>query len=554
MQQGRVKHPENIRLAVSYGKIAMARKSWPEAVTRWLAILDEFAGNAPAEVYLKLSHAFLRQGNIQKAEESLRQGLAKHSANVRLATSYAAMGRSIGRGGIARGRYRISWMATHRPQCIYSLVVFIAVRAILRAPKNSFARAWPGIPAMYASSPSASRLHWLARIGAKSLKFVMRQWMSSKPNQTAVIDDRQLATVCNVLMINQDYDRVIAVVQDLKRREGESKLLLEIEGMAYLRSSRTEAAHLHWTRSWQKARHDQVFARQRAPALASYDALSKNFFTTLSRSDEFIPHRADGRFCVYTALFGEYDDLRSPAYVPPGLKFICFSDRARDVPGWEVRIVDPELDSPAMNSRKPKILPYDYLEGYDCSLYIDANIVFLADPLVAYHRWLKDKSFVAWRHPDRSGVYEEIEAILTSLRHAPSALIDQHKFFGDHAVPEHTGLIEACFLWRDHRDGAVRELMEQWWELLARFGSHRDQPALGYLMWKTGIRPALLPDYLGTSRDNEFVRKLPHKQTVLKLERAKVVRRGTENGAWTSPTDRRCAGAGNPRWQRARGV
>lgn len=132
---------------------------------------------------------------------------------------------------------------------------------------------------------------------------------------------------------------------------------------------------------------------------------------------------------------------------------------------------------------------------------------------------------MAWAHPERCGVYEEIEAILTGLRHTPAPLLDQYTYFRDQAVPTQSGLIEASFLWRDHRDAAVRDLMEQWWDFLLRFGGHRDQPALGYLMWITGARPAVLPDYLGTSRDNEFFCRLPHRQTALELERANVAQR-----------------------------
>jgi len=534
VQQGRAKHPASIRLAVRYANIAMARRHWPEAVTRWRAILGELDASAPAEVYLQLSRAHGRQGNIEEAEEFLRRGRAIHPKNIRLATRYAKI-------AVARK----NWPETvTRWQAILDELDGIAPAEVYLQISRAHDRQGNIEEAEEFLRRGRAKHHSNVSLLTEQLEFALarQDWcqvaeschaaldvIEAEPDR--VLDDRHLANVCNGLMETHDYDRVIAAVQHLKRREGESKLLLAIEGTAYLRSSRTETAHLHWTRYWQRARDDQKFARQGAPALASYNASSKNFFTTVTRTDDFIPDRADGRFCVYTALFGEYDDLRSPAYVPPGLKFICFSDRARDVSGWDVRVVDLELDSPAMKSRMLKILPYDHLKGYDCSLYIDANIVFLADPLVAYHRWLKDKPFVAWRHPDRSGVYEEIEAILRSLRHAPSALLDQHKYFGDQAVPEQTGLIEACFLWRDHRDGAVRELMEQWWELLARFGSHRDQPALGYLMWKTGIRPEILPDYLGTSGDNEFFRKLPHKQTVLELERAKVVQSGTENRA-----------------------
>src|SRR5205085_856941 len=82
----------------------------------------------------------------------------------------------------------------------------------------------------------------------------------------------------------------------------------------------------------------------------------------ISVRGDFFDKGVDGRFCVYTALFGDYDELRPPLYVPPGLNFICFSDRRRDVSGWEVRVLDLEFDNPVLNNRIIKILPYDYLK------------------------------------------------------------------------------------------------------------------------------------------------------------------------------------------------
>jgi hypothetical protein len=330
---------------------------------------------------------------------------------------------------------------------------------------------------------------------------------------------RRLVKACMALVRAGDCDRAIRVVQDLKRREGDSKLLLAIEGVAYLRAAQSELARRHWNNYWQRAIEDEHFATQARPKPAASKRPSRDFFPTLTRTGEDVAGPADARFCVYTALFGEYDDLRAPVFAPPGLEFICFSDRERDVAGWDVRIVDLELDIPALKNRKLKILPYDYLKGYDCSLYIDASIVFLTDPLIVYRRWLKDRPFVAWAHPQRSGVFEEIEAILTGLYHPPDPLLDQYAYFRDQAMPEQSGLIEASFLWRDHRDARVRDLMEQWWDFLVRFGGHRDQPALGYLMWKTGVRPSLLPDSLGTSRNSEFFCRLLHLQTAVELAR-----------------------------------
>ena len=544
--EGLAKYPTDIRLTSKCANIAMSERRWPEAVAGWQMALRRMDGKSSARPFLKLSRAYRHQGDLAKAEEILSEGWAIHAREIRLATEHAkiAMVRRDWPEAILRWRRVLDEFGDAAPaNAFLKLSKVYEQEGDLDAAE---AVVLDGQVKHPTNIPLAVRGAEIA-VARKDWRQAARRWpavLDIHAQADFPLDERLLAQACASLMAVDDPEGVIPIVHDLKRREGESRLLLAVEGVAYLRSSRTQEAHVHWNNYWQRAMNDQDFAEQAAPALSPNACANEEFFTTLTRKDESDAERTTGSFCVYTALFGEYDDLRSPAFAPAGLKFICFSDRERDVPGWEIRVVDPEFDNPALQNRKIKIRPYDYLKDYDCSLYVDANLVFLADLLMVYQRWLRSESFVAWVHPYRCGVYEEIEAILTGLHHRPAPLLDQYTYFRDHHLPRESGLIEACFLWRDHRDSRVRELMEQWWDLLVRLGGHRDQPALGYLMWKTDVRPGILPAYLGTSRHNDFSFRLPHLQTPLELEQANYAERRRERSdtsdlAKGKPTGRR---------------
>ena len=182
---------------------------------------------------------------------------------------------------------------------------------------------------------------------------------------------------------------------------------------------------------------------------------------------------ASERICVYTALFDGYDELRPPAYKPPGVDFICFSDKPLAAAGWEVRQIELPGSSAAMKNRRLKILPYEILSEYDCSLYLDSNLVLLGDLSRLYSLWLRGQPFVAWRHPQRCSVFDELYVLLASARTDPSRIIDQFVFFSEQGVPDYVPMIEANFLWRDHRDTQVRMLMERLWDHLTGFQSWR---------------------------------------------------------------------------------
>jgi len=146
---------------------------------------------------------------------------------------------------------------------------------------------------------------------------------------------------------------------------------------------------------------------------------------------------------------------------------------------------------------------------------LDSNLV-LGDLSRLYSHWLRGQPFVAWRHPQRCSVFDELYVLLASARTDPSRIIDQFVFFSEQGVPDYVPMIEANFLWRDHRDTQVRMLMERLWDHLTGFQSWRDQPGLAYLMWKIAILPTVLPDRLGTSRDNDYARKFAHKKPAAK--------------------------------------
>ena len=325
------------------------------------------------------------------------------------------------------------------------------------------------------------------------------------------IADKHLTLALEAVLGNREYARTYAAVNAARASGRNGRSLLAIEGLAHLRSSRIEEARRHWDDYWQRAQNDAQFAAEHYATRPYDDPRNAVDFPALQPVPNAV--LAEQRICVYTGLFGGYDELHPPAYKPPGLEFICFSDRPFTANGWEVRVIDLPGGSGAMKNRQVKLLPFDFLPDYDGSLYIDSNLVLLGDPSLLYRQWLRGQSFVAWRHPQRCSIFDELSVILASSRAEPSRIIDQYVHFAEQSVPERVPMIEANFLWRDHRDRRLQRFMQQVWEHLVRFQSWRDQPAIAYLMWKTGFQPAIMPDRLGTSRDNEFAHKFIHKSS-----------------------------------------
>lgn len=323
--------------------------------------------------------------------------------------------------------------------------------------------------------------------------------------------DEGVAKAFAGLLATDDADQIVRRIQDLRARHGGRLAFVYAEGIAHLRAGKTAEARAIFSDCWQRVLRNNDPRSGPRLTLARNNQNAGKF--AVAEAEPHIHYgAAPDRICVYTALFGDYDELYTPLFKPEGVDFVCFTDRPRVSSAWEIRVVEPNTKDPALESRRYKFLPWDYLPEYDRSLYVDSNLILIADFLLIYHQWLRGRPFVAWSHSERSSVYEECEAILASRRREPDPIIDEYAFLKSEMVPPHTGLIVGSVLWRDHRDSDVERLMRDVWDHIAGFSGH-DQPGLGYLMWKTGIRPVAMPGTIEIGPYEETFARLPHRKS-----------------------------------------
>lgn len=192
------------------------------------------------------------------------------------------------------------------------------------------------------------------------------------------------------------------------------------------------------------------------------------------------------KFIVYTALFGDYDDLIDPKENYEGCDFICFTDQKHltsDI--WEIRLIE-EYDLPSnMMNRKYKILPHLFLSKYEWSMYVDANIKIINNPLDLAIKYLTKHDFVMPKHFARDCVYDESKECIILGKTKYDETTKQMNRYKDEGFPKNFGLGENNILLRNHNSQKIIKLMIDWWEEL-NTQTKRDQLSLGYVVWKNG--------------------------------------------------------------------
>ena len=197
---------------------------------------------------------------------------------------------------------------------------------------------------------------------------------------------------------------------------------------------------------------------------------------------------------VYTAIYGGYDTLIDPRDPANDVDYVCFTDdESLESDVWDIRHPDINTDLPPnLRNRLLKILPHEYLQEYDYSVYIDGNVGIIKSlsPLIDRYR---DEMFAAPAHSNRDCVYEEAKECIRLEKGEISSIRRQIDAYEKAGLPRYTGLTANRLLLRQHNDPAVRHLMTEWWMQLEKYSS-RDQLSLPFVLWEHDFDITIIED------------------------------------------------------------
>tara|TARA_R100000995_G_scaffold35157_1_gene15982 strand:- start:1417 stop:2163 length:747 start_codon:yes stop_codon:yes gene_type:complete len=217
---------------------------------------------------------------------------------------------------------------------------------------------------------------------------------------------------------------------------------------------------------------------------------------------------------VYTAIFGDYDDLYEPLVRPKNVDFVCFTDNKNlksDV--WDVRYCIPYyynygLKNPSVrNARKYKALPHRFLSDYEYSIWVDGNATCRGDVNTLVDDYLKQYNMAVY---DKMScvldpwncIYEEANRIfwfgqrnlkldptkgIKAFKDDPELIKKQCIKYQNEGFPAEIGLLSAMVLVRRHNESDVIKVGEMWWEEM-KYHSHLDQMSFNYVAWKQNFK------------------------------------------------------------------
>ena len=201
---------------------------------------------------------------------------------------------------------------------------------------------------------------------------------------------------------------------------------------------------------------------------------------------------------IYTVITGNYDTIKQPLELTPGADYFLFTNNLtiKDAGLWKVVHIPSlnivgrtERENNILLSRKVKMLPHEYLpEGYEWSLYIDADMLIKGDLNELLEILKKETLMEACRHSYCASIREEINDLINKGMVDAIQVEAQWKQYVEWGFMDDLGISENGILIRKHNNARVIELMELWWNEYQQ-GCLRDQVSLMPCMHKFGFMP-----------------------------------------------------------------
>ncbi|MEA2019484.1 MAG: glycosyltransferase, partial [Campylobacterota bacterium] len=192
---------------------------------------------------------------------------------------------------------------------------------------------------------------------------------------------------------------------------------------------------------------------------------------------------------VFTAIFGNYDNLKNPEYVNSDWDYVCYTDNKNiksDI--YTIKYVEPVFSESVRNARMIKVLPHLFLIGYEYTLWIDGSVRLRGHNIknLIKEMKLKNNYIFIHEHIKRDCIYDEAMACLLIGKDKEQDILKQMKYYFRNGFPDKNGLVESAQILREHNNSKTIKLNETWWKVLNDY-SFRDQLSFNYAIWKENL-------------------------------------------------------------------
>ena len=166
---------------------------------------------------------------------------------------------------------------------------------------------------------------------------------------------------------------------------------------------------------------------------------------------------------VYTAIFGDYEELKDPLVMTPGWKYICFTDQPLKSDKWMVLPLEQTEETSLLQARMVKLAGWQLLEAKH-TMWIDGSFTINCDLNEWWDKYYKG-GMTCIQHPIRNCFYKEAEACIKHKRGNAELIQKQVNQYLEEGLPRDNGIISSGILMRE-KHPLVGMICNQWYEAI----------------------------------------------------------------------------------------
>jgi hypothetical protein len=192
---------------------------------------------------------------------------------------------------------------------------------------------------------------------------------------------------------------------------------------------------------------------------------------------------------VYTAIYGNYDNLIEVEDLTTNCDFVCFTDNPNlESKTYKIIYLPVPIEDKWRAAKLLKLFPHLFLPDYEYSLWIDASVsIKKIDFSELINKYLQQVNLAVYRHPDRKSVVDELEACTRYNKDSHQLMRNQVESYISKGFKDDQGLVAATVILRKHHETDVRRFSKKWWNEILTY-SKRDQLSFNYVAWKTKLQ------------------------------------------------------------------
>ncbi len=192
------------------------------------------------------------------------------------------------------------------------------------------------------------------------------------------------------------------------------------------------------------------------------------------------------KIVVYTAIVGDYDDVKLPEYLDSKLDYVLFTDQSSSDYGiFSARPIPYFHEDPTRAARYVKTHPHILLNDYDIAIWVDASVLITGDIEKMIDGFIESGLPVgAIPHPDRKSVYDEAAACIRLGKEDPEEVGEQIHHYRSLRF-DCDDLIESGFMMFD-LSKEIKHFFDIWWAEIDTF-TKRDQLSINYALKRSGL-------------------------------------------------------------------